>query len=91
MPTPVIAWDENAAAASAALGVRTVTTLSGSVIPKEKELKARFQIGSIKGECNFGPSTAAFHITNVPPAKLEMATPPVNVSEAIQVRILRRR
>jgi hypothetical protein len=72
MPTPVIAWDENAAAASKALGCRTVTTLSGSVLPKKKELVSRFQIGSIKGECNYGVSQAAFHITNVPPAKLAM-------------------
>ena len=60
------------AAASAALGCRTVTTLSGSVIPKKKELISKFQIGSIKGECNYMPEQQAFHITNVPPEKLAM-------------------
>eukprot|EP00937_MAST-01D_sp_MAST-1D-sp2_P004463 g4463.t1 len=69
MPS-TLAWDENAEAASKALGCRTVKTLSGSVLPKKEMLKSRFQIGSIKAEVDYGPSQRVFHVTQVPPAAL---------------------
>ena len=67
-----IAWDKNAEAASKALGCRTVKTLSGSVLPKRKPLAAKFQIGSIKGECNYAPRQQVFHVTQIPRDKLAL-------------------
>ena len=45
---------------------------SGTVPKKQRGLIAKFQVGSVHGQCNYKMGEAAFHRVDVPPAKRKM-------------------